>query len=74
MASGVIIPGISRNRLPRPKNQREFDSKVGLLAKNSLRNGTREVLLLEQGILSDRTGNVLAQSGNRRCSEERIGD
>jgi hypothetical protein len=60
--------------LPRPKNQREFDSKFGLLAKNSLRNGTREVLLLEQGILSDITGNVLAQSGNRRCSEERIGD
>src|ERR1700730_13985090 len=74
MASCAIIPGISRNRLPRPKNQREFDSKFGLLAKNSLRNGTREVLLLEQGILSDKTGNVLAQSGNRRCSEERIGD
>ena len=32
---------ISRNRLPRPKNQREFDSKFGVLPKNSLRNGTR---------------------------------
>jgi hypothetical protein len=32
------------------------------------------LLLLEQGILNNRTGNVLAESGNRLCSEERIGD
>ena len=28
----------------------------------------RELLLLEQGILNNRTGNVFAQSGNRRRS------
>jgi hypothetical protein len=32
----------------------------------------RELLSLEQGILSNRTGNVLAQSGNHLCSQERI--
>ena len=64
---------ISRNRLPRPKNQREFDSKFGVLQKFPAQRN-KELLLLELGILNNRTGNVLAQSGNRLCSEERIGD
>jgi hypothetical protein len=74
MASGVIIPGISRNRLPRPKNQREFDSKFELLAKNSLCNGTREVLLLEQGIFERQNRECIGAIRESACSEERIGD